>query len=254
MLMLILDQPTRSQISDLSEACGRYWELRGIAKAHRNEMQLELEHHLLQAAMDGKSPETVVGPNPAAFAEAWAREMHPHALRGGALLLPGLVYALSVISTTALVEPLLAHTSSFTLTLFTAFGLGSWGVAALLLPLAGFLAVRMRTRTKRSMLLAAVFVLSALVARLAGMRVNWSMTLLSWNWPLTFLLVTLAVGLASLECWRRASRERMSSGRRGKLWRSVLTLVGNVVLFDLFLGVSSVVVFNACALAGRCFN
>jgi hypothetical protein len=252
MLMLILDQPTRSQISDLSEACGRYWELRGIAKAHRNEMQLELEHHLLQAAMDGKSPETVVGPNPAAFAEAWAREMHPHALRGGALLLPGLVYALSVISTTALVEPLLAHTSSFTLTLFTAFGLGSWGVAALLLPLAGFLAVRMRTRTKRSMLLAAVFVLGALVARLAGMRVNWSMTLLSWNWPLTFLLVTLAMGLASLECWRRTTHERMSSGRRGKLWCSVLTLVGNVVLFDLFLGMSSVVVFNVCALAGRC--
>src|SRR5215472_9895162 len=181
MLMLILDQQIRSQISDLSKACGRYWELRGIAQKHRNEMQLELEHHLLQAAMDGKSPETVVGPHPAAFAEAWARELHPHALQGGTLLLPGLVYALSVISTTALVEPLLAHTSSFTLTLFTAFVLGGCGVAALLLPLAGFLAVRIRTRAERSMLLAAVFVLGALVARLAGMRVNWSMTLLSWS-------------------------------------------------------------------------
>jgi hypothetical protein len=249
--MLILNQPTRSQISDLSEACGRYWELRGIAQEYTNEMQLELEHHLFQAAMDGKSPEMVVGLNPAAFAEAWAREMHPHALRGGALLLPGLVYALSVISTTALVEPLLAHTSSFTLTLFTAFMLGGWGVAALLLPLAGFLAVRMRTRTKRSMLLTTIFVLGALVARLAGMRVNWSMTLLSWSWPLTFLLAALAVGLASLECWRQVSHERMSSGRRGKLWRSVLTLVGNVVLFDLFLGVSSVIVFNVCVLACR---
>jgi len=214
-------------------------------------MQLELEHHLFQAAMDGKSPETVVGLNPAAFAEAWAREMHPQALRGGALLLPGLVYALSVICTTALVEPLLAHTSFFTLTLFTAFMLGGWGVAALLLPLAGFLAVRMRTRTKRSMLLTTVFVLGALVARLAGMRVNWSMTLLSWNWPLTFLLAVLAVGLASLECWRQASHERASSSRWGKLWRSVLTLAGNVVLFDLFLGVSSVIVFNVCALACR---
>ncbi|EFH88140.1 hypothetical protein [Ktedonobacter racemifer] len=249
--MLILDQPTRSQISDLSEACGRYWELRGIAKAHRNEMQLELEHHLLQAAMDGKSLETVVGPNPAAFAEAWAREMHPHALRGGILLLPGLVYALSVISTTALVEPLFAHTSSFTLTLFSAFVLGGCGVAALLLPLAGFLVVRMRTRAERRMLLAAVFVLGALVARLVGVRVNWSTTLLSWNWPLTFLLITLAVGLASLECWRRVSHERMSSGRRGKLWRSMLTLASSVVLFDLFLGVSSVVFFNVCGLAGR---
>jgi hypothetical protein len=201
--------------------------------------------------MDGKSPETVVGCNPAAFAEAWAREMHPHALRGGVLLLPGLVYALSVISTTALVEPLFAHTSSFILTLFTAFVLGGWGVAALLLPLAGFLAVRVRTRAERRMLLAAVFVLSTLVARLVGVRVNWSAPLLSWNWPLMFLLVTLTVGLASLECWRRASHERTSSGRRGELWRSLLTLTGDVVLFDLLLGVSSVVVFNACTLVCR---
>lgn len=250
--MLILDQPIRSQISDLSEACGRYWELRGIVQEHRNEMQLELEHHLLQAAMDGKSPKTVVGSNPAAFAEAWAREMHPHALRGGVLLLPGLVYALSVISTTALVEPLFAHTFSFTLTLYSAFVLGGYGVAALLFPLAGFLAVRLRTRAGRRMLLAGVFILGALVARLVGVRVDWSTTLLSWNWPLTFLFVTLAVGLASLECWRRASHERTSSGRRGKLWRFLLTLASNIVLFDLFLGVSSVVVFHVCALAGSC--
>ncbi|HLZ58591.1 MAG TPA: hypothetical protein VKR06_16760 [Ktedonosporobacter sp.] len=251
--MIILDQSTRSQISDLSEACGRYWELRGIAQEHRDEMQLELEHHLLQAAMDAKSPETVVGPNPTAFAEAWAKEMHPHALRAGALLLPGLIYALSGISTTAIVELLLAHTSSFSLTLFTAFMLGGWGVMALLLPLAGFLAVRMRTRSKRSMLLAAVFILGALVARLSGMRVNWNMTLLSWSWPLTLGLAVLTVGLACLECWRRASHERTFSDRLGKLWRSVLTLTGDVVLFDLLVGMSSVVVFNACALAG-CFK
>lgn len=250
--MLILDQPTRSQISDLSDACGRYWELRGIAQEHRNEMQLELEHHLLQAAMDGKSPETVVGSNPAAFAEAWAREMHPHALRGGVLLLPGLVYALGVISTTALVESLFAHTSSFTLTLSNAFVLGSWGAAALLFPLAGFLAVRMRTRTERRMLGAAVCVLGALAARLAGVRVNWSTTLLSWNWQLTFLFVTLAVGLASLECWRQASHAQTSSGPREKLWRFLLTLASNIVLCDLLLGVSSIVVFNICALAGSC--
>ncbi|WP_220207144.1 hypothetical protein [Reticulibacter mediterranei] len=249
--MLILNQPTRSQISDLSEACGRYWELRGIAKAPKNEMQLELEHHLLQAAMDGRSPETVVGRNPAAFAEAWAREMHPRTLRGGVLLLPGLVYALSVISTTALVQPLFAHTSSFTLTLFSAFVLGGCEMSALLLPLAGFLAVRMRTRAQRRILLVAVFVLSTLVARLVGVRVNWSTPLLSWNWPLTFLLITLTVGLASLECWRQASYERTSSGRWGELWHAVLTLTGDVVLFDLLLGVSSVVVFNICALACR---
>lgn len=245
--MLILDQPTRCQISDLSEACGRYWELRGIAQKHSNEMQQELEHHLLQAAMDGKSTETVVGPHPAAFAEAWAREMRPHALRGGVLLLPGLVYTLSIISTTALVELLFVHTSSFTLTLFSAFMLGGCGVTALLLPLTGFLAVRMRTRAQRHMLLAAVFFLGALVVRLAGIRVNWSTTLLSWNWPLTFLFVILAIGLASLECWRQAP----SSGYRGRQWRFLLTLASNVVLFDLFLAVSSVVVFNVCALTCR---
>jgi hypothetical protein len=246
--MILLDQSTHSQISDLSEACGRYWELRGIAQEHRNEMQMELEHHLLQAAMDAKSPETVLGPNPAVFAEAWAREMHPHVLRGGTLLLPGLVYALSGISTTALVELLLARTSSFSLTLFTAFMLGGWGVMALLLPLAGFLAVRMRTRSKRSMLLAAVFILGALVARLSGMRMNWNMTLLSWHWPLTFLLVTLTVGLACLECWRRASHERTSSDCWEKLWRTVLTLTADVVMFNLLLGMSNVIIFNACTL------
>jgi hypothetical protein len=137
------------------------------------------------------------------------------------------------------------------LTLFSAFALGSYGVAELLLPLAGFLAVRMRTRAARSMLLAAVFVLSALAARLVGLRVNWSTPLLSWNWPLTFLLVTLAVGLASLECRRRAAHERLFSGQWGKLWLSLLPLASNVVLFDLFLGVSSVVVFNTCTLACR---
>ena len=251
--MPILDQPTDSQITDLSEACGRYWELRGIAQEHRKEMQLELEQHLLQAALDGKSPETVVGRNPAAFAETWAREMRPRALRGSALLLPGLAYALSVISTTALVEPLLAHTSSFTLTLFAAFVLIGSGITALVLPLAGFLAVRIRTRTGRSMPLAAVLVLGTLVARSAGVRINWSLVLLSWGWPLTFLLVVLAVGLVCLEIWRRTWQERTASSRQVKLGRSLLTLAGNIVLFDLFLGVSSVVVFNICVPGCRMF-
>lgn len=251
--MSILDQPTHSQISDLSEACGRYWELRGIAQGYREAMQLELEQHLLQAAMDGKSPETVVGSHPVVFAEAWAREMRPHVLRGSALILPGLAYALSVVSTTALVESLLAHTASFTLTLFAVFVLIGGGIAALVFPLAGFLAVRIRTRTGRSVLLVAVLVLGALVARLAGIRINWNMALFSWNWPLTFLLVVLAIGLACLEIWRRTWQERTASGRQVRLGHSVLMLAGNIVLFDLFLGVSSVVVFNMCALACRVF-
>lgn len=251
--MLILDQPIRSQIFDLSEACGRYWELRGIANAPRNEMQLELEHHLFQAAMDGKSPETVVGPNPAAFAEAWAREMRPHVLRGGALILPGLTYALSVVSTTALLQQLLAHTSSFTFTLFAAYLLASNGLCALLLPLEGFLSLRIRTRAGRTALLAAIIVLVTLIARLAGTRVNWGMALLHWSWPLTFLLMALAVMLFTLECWRRASQERTSSDRRVALWRWMMTLVGSVALFDLFLVMSSVAVFNVCTLGCRVF-
>jgi hypothetical protein len=251
--MSILDQPTHSQISDLSEACGKYWELRGIAQEYREAMQLELEQHLFQAAMDGKSPETVVGPHPAAFAETWAREMRPRVLRGSALILPGLAYALSVVSTTALVESLLAHTSSFTLTLLAAFVLIGSGIIALALPLAGFLAVHIRTRSGRSALLAAVPVLSALLARSAGVRIDWGMALLSWSWPLTFLLVVLAIGLAGLEVWRRAWQERTGSGRPAKLGRSVLTLASNIVLLDLFLGISSVIVFNACALTGRVF-
>ncbi len=247
--MPILDQQIRSQISDLSEACGKYWELRGIAKESRKEMQLELEQHCIQAAMDGKPPKRVVGPNPVAFAEAWAREMHPRALRGGVLILPGLVYALCVLSTTSLVEPLLVHTATFTLTLFTAYLLGSLGIASLLLPLAGFLAVHIRTRIGRIMLQATVLVLGALVARSLGIRVNWSMTIFSWSWPLTILLVALAAGLFCLEMWWRVWQDPKSSGLRISIGRSLLILVGNVVLLDLFLGVSSVIVLNTCTLA-----
>jgi hypothetical protein len=216
-------------------------------------MQLELEHHFIQAAMDGKSPEAVVGSNPAAFAEAWAREMHPRILRASALILPGLTNSLSVVSTTALVQHLLTSTSFFIFTLFTAYLLFSYGLGALLLPLEGFLAVHIRTRTKRDVLLAAVFVLIALVARSAGMRINWSMALFSWGWPLTFLLTALAVVLSCAECWWRASQEPTTRGRWAKLRRSLLTLASNVVVLDLFLGVSSVAVFHACALTGRMF-
>ncbi len=251
--MPMLDQHTRSQIADLSEACGRYWELRGIAQNSRKEMQLELEHHFIQAAMDGKSPETVVGSNPAAFAEAWAREMRPHIVRASTLLLPGLANALSVVSITAFVQHLLISGSLFTFNLFEAYLLIGYGLGVLLLPLEGFLAVHIKTRTRRDVLLATVLVLSALVARSAGMRINWSMVLFSWGWLLMFLLAALAGALSCLECWRRASQEPTSSGRWVKLGRSVLTLATNVVVIDLFLGVGSLAVFHACALTGRMF-
>ena len=129
------EQHTQQRIADLVDACAGYWELRGIAREHITEMQLELEQHLQQAVSDGKSLEAVLGPNPAAFAEAWAREMHPHFWRGGAVVLHGLVYALSVVSTSALLSQLLAHAPAFTFTLFAAYLLTGSGLLALLLQL-----------------------------------------------------------------------------------------------------------------------
>ncbi len=246
--MSILDQPTQLQISDLVEACARYWELRGVAPESRQEMRLELEHHLAQAACDGKALEAVIGPNPPAFAESWAREMHPRVVRGGAVVLPGLVYALSVISTTALIQQVLARSSSFTLTLFTVYLLLSSGVLALLIPFGGFLAPRIRTRQGRGALLCALGIVVVLVLREAGMRVNWRMAVLDWSWPLTIGLLVLAACLFCLQAWRTANRERT---RRAGLRRSMLLFVGQVAAFDVMLFVSSLVVFNVCLLASR---
>src|SRR5207245_9458095 len=95
------DQHIQQQIVDLIEACAGYWELRGIAREHSTEMQLELEQHLQQAVSDGKSLEAVVGPNPAAFAEACAREIRPPVFRCDARFLRGLVYALRDVSASA---------------------------------------------------------------------------------------------------------------------------------------------------------
>jgi len=76
--MIVVDQQTRQQISDLVNACEGYWELRGIRGESRAEMRLELEQHLEQAVRDGKSLEAVVGSNALAFAESWARETPHH--------------------------------------------------------------------------------------------------------------------------------------------------------------------------------
>src|SRR5229473_8148822 len=137
--MPILDQHTQYQISDLVEACASYWELRGVAPEQSRDMQIELEQHFAQAVRDGKSLEAVIGPNPPAFAEAWASEMHPRFWRGGAVVLPALVYALSVVSSSALIQQLFARAPSFRFTLFTAYLLISSGLFALLIPLGGFL-------------------------------------------------------------------------------------------------------------------
>src|SRR5947209_3122199 len=105
------------------------------------------------------------GPHPAAFAEAWAREMRPRVLRGGARVLRGLVYALSVVSSSALLSQLLAHAPAFTFTLFAAYMLAGSGLLALLLQLGGFLAPRISARAGREALMLAGVVLAVLVLR-----------------------------------------------------------------------------------------
>src|SRR5258708_17372369 len=96
------DQHTQQQIADLVAACAGYWELRGIAREHITEMQLELEQHLQQAVSDGKSLEAVLGPNPAAFAEAWARDMRPRVFLVCVMGYHWLVHALYLWSTNTL--------------------------------------------------------------------------------------------------------------------------------------------------------
>src|SRR6266852_2816407 len=182
------DQHIQQQIADLAEACKGYWELRGIRRESSNEMRLELEQHLQQATRDGKSLKAVLGPNPLAFAEAWAREMQPRFWRGGAIALRGLVYVLSIVSSTALISQLLVRAPSFTFTIFAAY-------------------LRIRTRAGREALLLAGVVLTVLILRLAGMKVNWSQALLSWSWPITIFLLALAAFLFSLDVWRTSHSE-----------------------------------------------
>src|SRR6266704_1469452 len=238
------DPHTQQQIADLVHACAGYWELRGIARESSHEMQLELEQHLQQAVRDGKSLEAVVGRNPAAFAEAWAREMRPRFWRGGSVVLRGLVYVLSVVSTSALLTQLLAHSPAFMFTLFAAYLLTGSGLLALLLQLGGFLAPRIRTRQGREALLLAGAVLAVLILRLAGMKVNWSMALLSWSWPVTVLLLALAALLFSLDCWRTSHSEPSSSAAAsGPALRHVTMFIGSVAVFDVMLFVASIAVF-----------
>src|SRR5260221_4259871 len=166
------DQHTRQQIADLVGACAGYWELGGVALESSAQMQLELKQHLQQAVSDGKSLEAVLGPNPAAFAEAWAREMRPRVFRGGAKVLRGLVYALSVVSSSALLSQLLARSPAFTFTLFGAYLLIGMGLLPFAAQLGGFLAPRINKRAGREALVLAGVVLAVVGLRPAGLPVD----------------------------------------------------------------------------------
>lgn len=249
--MTYLDQHIQDQITDLVEACVRYWELRGVTWEQCHEMRLELEEHFVQAALDGKALEAVIGLNPPAFAEGWAREMRPRIVRGGSVIIPSLVYAFSIVGTSALAQQWLTHTP-FTLTMLTVYLLVSSGVLALLMPLEGFLASRIRTRQRRGVLLLTVILFVALVFRETGMRVNWSLALLNWGWPITMLLLALAGILCSLQIWQ-ATRRRQTvvAAASASAARSVLLFAARVAAFDMLLFVGSIAVFHVCFLTSR---
>lgn len=63
-----------SDVRRLVDDCARYWAETGVPRRTVEEMQLELSHHLTEAAADGRDPAAVVGTNIAEFAEAWAAE------------------------------------------------------------------------------------------------------------------------------------------------------------------------------------
>jgi membrane protein implicated in regulation of membrane protease activity/DNA-binding ferritin-like protein (Dps family) len=54
--------------------CERYWRETNVPRATVREMAAELQAHLVDAQAEGKTPEAVVGPDLAEFAEAWASE------------------------------------------------------------------------------------------------------------------------------------------------------------------------------------
>ncbi len=64
----------RWDIARVVADCERYWKATGVPRQAAAEMRLELELHLAQAAAEGRSVETVLGDDVAAFAETWAAE------------------------------------------------------------------------------------------------------------------------------------------------------------------------------------
>jgi len=91
-----------------------------------------------------------------------------------------------------------------------------------------------------------------LVLRLAGMTVNWSRALLSWSWPVTIVLLALAVFLFSLDCWRTFHRTQASPASASwPAMRAVTTFVASVGVFDVLLFAGSVAVVDFCRLSLR---
>ena len=211
--MTIADQHTQQQIADLVNACASYWELRGITRERRDEMRLELEQHLQQAVHDGRSLQDVVGANPAALAEAWARET-PHRLPVGMpivarwVLYRWLAPLLAFLGLVALFSHLYFRSPTFAFTTTHALVVAFFAVFGVLEAAAGFLAPRIRTREQRQMLMFAIYAVISLVilAVLSVAGVPLKTTLFRWDWPVTVLVMLGAAGLFWLSAMRSRPR------------------------------------------------
>jgi hypothetical protein len=212
--MTIADQHTQQQIADLVNACTSYWELRGIARERRDEMQLELEQHLQQAIHEGRSLEAVVGSNPAALAEAWARET-PHRLPAGLpivmrwVLYQWLAPFLAFLGLVALFSHLYFRSPTFSFTATHALIVAFFAVFGVLEAAAGFLAPRVRTREQRELLMFAIYAVISLVILVVLYKagVPLKTTLFTWDWPVTLLVVLGAAGLFALRAMRSHPRD-----------------------------------------------
>lgn len=72
----------RMGVYQIVAACEQYWRETKVPRARVREMAAELQSHLLEAQGEGKTPETVVGPDLPAFAEEWAAEYRRPAAPG----------------------------------------------------------------------------------------------------------------------------------------------------------------------------
>jgi len=68
---------TDRTIDHIVTDCERWWRSTGVPSATVDEMKAELRSHLIEAEAAGKTPESVVGTDLAAFAEEWASAYRP---------------------------------------------------------------------------------------------------------------------------------------------------------------------------------
>jgi membrane protein implicated in regulation of membrane protease activity len=67
----------RFAIDALVADCERYWKAAGLPRRVVADMRAQLERHLIEASLEGRSPESVVGADTAAFAMEWAAAEGP---------------------------------------------------------------------------------------------------------------------------------------------------------------------------------